>query len=140
MDPDVRWRQRLSNFQRAVEVLARVAAAVRERAPSETEQLALIQAFEVAHELAWNLLKDYLTYEGVAGIVASRSATREAFRLGIIEDGQRWMDMIADRNLSSHTYDEAQAAAITGRVLDAYLPLLARLRDELRARAAEPGP
>ena len=30
---------------------------------------------------------------------------KEAFRLGLIQDGEAWMLMIQDRNLTSHTYN-----------------------------------
>jgi hypothetical protein len=38
--------------------------------------------------------------------MGSRSATREAFKMGLISNGQRWMDMIESRNNTGHTYNE----------------------------------
>ena len=49
--------------------------------------MGLIQAFEFSHELAWNLLKDYLQYQGIASVIGSRDATRLAFQNGLILDG-----------------------------------------------------
>ena len=49
-------------------------------------------------ELAWNVLKDFLEYEGIGGLVGSRSTVREAFKRGLISDGQLWMDMVDQRN------------------------------------------
>ncbi|SMP66388.1 Nucleotidyltransferase substrate binding protein like, partial [Sphaerochaeta associata] len=37
-----------------------------------------------------------------------------AFAVGLIEDGETWMEMIRDRNLSSHTYNIAVVNAIVG--------------------------
>lgn len=140
MDGTPRWRQRLDHFERAVAVLERVASPVAGREPTETERLALIRAFEVAHELSWNVLKDYLEFEGVAGLVASKSATRQAFKRGLLDDGQVWMDMIEDRNRTSHTYDESEAAEIARRVREDYAPRLQRLRDRFTAIAAGASP
>ena len=58
-------------------MLERGVELARQRPLSELEQQRLIQGFEFSHELAWNLLKDYLQYQGVAGITGSRDATRK---------------------------------------------------------------
>lgn len=128
-DPDVRWRQRFDNFQRALQVLQRGVELARQRPLSELEQQGLIQGFEFTHELAWNLLKDYLQHQGVAGIIGSRDATRLAFQNGLILEGEAWMAMIKARNQSSHTYNLEQAQAIAADVVDRYAPLLSALRD-----------
>ena len=54
----------------------------------------------------WNLLKDYLNYQGDFEIRGSRDAIKKAFKAGIIKDGNLWMQTISARNLTSHTYDE----------------------------------
>lgn len=70
----------------------------------------MIQVFEYSHELAWNLLKDYLAdVAGIVGLIGSRDSTREGFKRGLIENGELWMSMIKSRNLSSHTYNEDTA-------------------------------
>lgn len=51
-------------------------------------------------------MKDFLEYEGHQNITGSRSASRQAFSLGLLEgDAQVWMDMIHSRNKTVHTYD-----------------------------------
>ena len=119
---DIRWKQRLDNFQRALDTLRRAVALADERPLSELEQQGMIQGFEFTHELAWNVLKDYLEAQGVSDIVGSRGATREAFKAGLITDGDAWMDMIRARNLSSHTYDPKTAERIVTAVLSDYFP------------------
>ncbi len=52
-------------------------------------------------------MKDYLEYEGYQNIAGSRSATRAAFNIDLLEDGQAWMDMIESRNRTVHTYQQA---------------------------------
>ena len=106
---DVRWRQRFDNYERALQVLQRGVDLAGQRPLSELEQQGLIQGFEFTHELAWNLLKDYLQYQGLEGIIGSRDATRLAFQNALIGDGEGWMAMIKARNQSSHTYNLEQA-------------------------------
>ena len=130
-ESDLRWRQRFDNYQRALEVLERGVRLARSRELSELEQQGLIQGFEFSHELAWNLLRDYLQHQGITGVVGSRDATRLAFQNGLISDGELWMEMIRARNQSSHTYNLEQARAIALAVTDRYEPAFRALRDHL---------
>lgn len=110
MNKDVRWKQRFDNFGRALHQLKFGCDLLKQRELSILEEQGLIQAFEYNHELAWNVLKDYLTeYGGVIGLIGSRDTTREAFKADLIDNGELWMDMIVSRNLSSHTYNEETA-------------------------------
>jgi nucleotidyltransferase substrate binding protein (TIGR01987 family) len=133
---DVRWLQRFDNFQRALLVLGRGVRLAQERELSELEQQGLIQGFEFTHELAWSLLKDYLTHQGIAGIVGSRDATRLAFLNGLISDGEIWMGMIRSRNQSSHTYNIEQAQAIARDVIVLFYPAFSALNERFKALAA----
>jgi nucleotidyltransferase substrate binding protein (TIGR01987 family) len=119
-DPDIRWQQRLNSFRKAFSRLADAVKLADERELSELEQQGLIQAFEFTHELAWNVLKDYLDAQGVQGVVGSRGATREAFKNGLIVEGEVWMEMIKSRNQTSHTYNEETADEITDAVVARY--------------------
>ena len=83
MTQDIRWKQRLDNYNRALSQLSAAVHLAAERPLSELEKQGVIQGFEFVHELAWNLLKDFLEYEGIQGLVGSRSTVREAFKRGI---------------------------------------------------------
>lgn len=89
---------------------------------SDLEKQGLIQSFEFCHELAWNVVKDYLEFQGNTGILGSRDAMREAFQKGFISNGSDWMDMIKSRNLSSHTYNKKIAEDIVNQILNTYAP------------------
>ena len=117
---DIRWIQRLSNFNKAFTQLAEAVLLAEQRNLSKLEEQGLIQAFEFTHELAWNILKDFLEDRGVNNLFGSKDATREAFRTGLIEHGDIWMDMIKSRNLTTHTYDESTAAEIGSAVIHSY--------------------
>ena len=104
MQEDIRWKQRFQNYVKALMLLEEAVDANR-AADRELIKAGIIQYFEFTHELAWKVMKDFLEYEGMTGIVGSRSATREAFNKGLIEEGQAWMDMLETRNITVHAYD-----------------------------------
>ncbi len=119
--PDIRWKQRLKNFSRALVQLENAVKLAEERKLSDLEKQGLIQAFEFTHELSWNVMKDYFEYQGAADLITgSRDATKEAFNKGIIHKGEEWMDMIKSRNKTSHTYDLNVADSIVEKILNSY--------------------
>lgn len=83
-----------------------------------------IKRFEFTHELAWNLMRDYLTNDGVMDLTGSRSTTRAAFRAGLISQGQVWMDMIETRNRTVHTYDGELLEREYEAIVHTYFPVL----------------
>ena len=84
---DTRWKQRFNNYIKAFQTLVAAVELARSRELSELEQQGVIQSFELTHELAWNVLKDYLTEKGIVGLIGSKDATRSAFKNGLIEKG-----------------------------------------------------
>jgi nucleotidyltransferase substrate binding protein (TIGR01987 family) len=122
MPEDVRWKQRFNNYLKALRTLTEAVELAEKRQLSNLEEQGMIQGFEFTHELAWNVLKDYLEETGVSGIIGSKGATREAFRNGLIDDGEAWMEMIKARNLSSHTYNPETAEEIVESILTRFYP------------------
>ena len=119
---DTRWLQRFSNYQKALLTLSDAADLAATRPLSNLEQQGLIQGFEFTHELAWNVLKDYLEEQGFVGLIGSKNATREAFKNALITDGDVWMDMIKARNMTSHTYSTDIAQGIATDILQRFYP------------------
>lgn len=119
---DIRWKQRFNNFVQAFRSLDEAVQLKKERGLSRLEQQGLIQGFEFTHELAWNVLKNYLEEQGITGLIGSKDSTREAFKRGVIEDGEVWMEMIHSRNLTSHAYDEQIANQIATAISDQFHP------------------
>ena len=56
---DIRWHQRLQNFQSAFNELDEAVALSNARGLSKLEEQGLIQAFEYAYDLAWNTIRDF---------------------------------------------------------------------------------
>ena len=134
MAEDIRWQQRFANYQLALQQLETF---FEPPALNNREQQGLIKAFEYTFELAWNSLRDLLRSQGNSTLLGSRDTLREAFRLGLIEDGDTWMLMIQDRNLTSHTYNRSTAEAIAANIVDRYLPCFKDLHARLQQRQVE---
>lgn len=139
---DIRWKQRFSNYLKALGKLQQSVNFIKQQPPvPESEHVliemlreGLIQRFEYTHELAWNVMKDYAEYQGNTNVGGSRDATREAFRLKLIEDGHAWMDMIGSRNLTSHTYNEAVANEIYQKIITVYFPAFEAFGEVMRKK------
>ena len=133
MNSDIRWIQRFDNYARALKTLRNAAELAAQRPLSELEMQGLIQGFEFTHELAWNLLKDFLEAQGIAGLIGSRDAIRTAFKNGLLEDGETWMEMIKARNLSSHTYQQDLAQRIATDILTRFYPAFVALELKMQS-------
>ncbi|QPN71373.1 nucleotidyltransferase substrate binding protein [Synechococcus sp. CBW1108] len=92
MPPDIRGQQRFANFCLALDQLETF---FEPPALNERVRQGLIKAFEYCFDLGWNPL-------------------RLAFRMGLIDDGEGWLAMVQDRNLTSHPYNRSTAAAEEG--------------------------
>jgi len=134
MNVDIRWKQRFDNFDRAF-VLLREALENGLAALSQLEKEGTIQRFEVAFELAWKTMKDYLEEDGlVVNPATPRNVIKEAFAAKLLDDGQVWIDMMLHRNLLSHTYDIKVFEEVLQAVARRYLPALDRLHEFLLIR------
>ena len=128
---DIRWQQRFANYKKALQQLQSAVELSAQRALSNLEKQGVIQAFEFTHELGWNMLKDYLQDQGNQNIRGSKDATREAFKVALIADGEQWMAMIQSRNVSSHTYNEHIANELVSVIVEQYFPLFVELQTEM---------
>ena len=115
----VRWVQRAESFRNAFSRLQEGVELARHRELSDLESQGLIQGFEYTHELAWNMLKDFLQDQDWK-LFGSKDTTRAAFKEGLIENGEAWMEMIRHRNLTTHTYNQEIADEVVAAVLETY--------------------
>jgi len=132
-NPDIRWHQRFENFDKAVANL-REAVDMGVNTMSSLEKEGTVQRFEVAIELAWKTLKDYLESAGVLVEQTPRAVIKSAFSAGIISNGQIWIDMVALRNSLAHTYDEATFEDAVLLISDQYLVAIEELHAWLKNR------
>lgn len=135
---DIRWIQRLNHYEKALNQLQDAVELAGQRSLTTLEEQGLIQAFEFTFELAWNTLKDYFESQGETGVHGSRDAFRLAFRRGLLNDGELWMEMIRSRTLTVHTYNEETARQIATAVIDQYAPAFVSLHTLLQERKDSP--
>lgn len=90
----------------------------------------IIQRFEFTFEQAWKVMKLYLEDQGILDeALAPRSTIRCAFKHKLISDGDIWIEMMLDRNRTSHMYDEQTAVNIVKLVKEKYIIEFNKLKD-----------
>ena len=124
---EIRWKQRFENFDKSYKLLKKYS---NQEITTELERAGIIQFFEMTFELAWKVLKDYLESEGYM-VKSPRETVKQAFQIGLIDNGPIWIDALSNRNLTTHTYDEELATKMTSEILNAYLPELDKLYNKL---------
>ncbi|HBF12024.1 MAG TPA: nucleotidyltransferase [Deltaproteobacteria bacterium] len=82
-----------------------------------------IQRFEFTFELAWKLAKALLVHGGIE-VNSPRSAIKEGFQAKLFDNGEGWIDMLEDRNKTSHLYDEDESFAIYEKIKKNHVHLL----------------
>jgi nucleotidyltransferase substrate binding protein (TIGR01987 family) len=125
---DIRWQQRFNNYQEALSQLSKF---IQKTDLNDLEKQGLIQSFEYTHELSWQTLADFIKNKGNIEIFGSKDATRESFNLGLISNGEVWMDMIISRNMTSHTYNEETTIKIVSAIKDDYYQEFQKLEKRL---------
>lgn len=92
----------------------------------------IIQRFEFTFEQAWKVMKLYLEDQGILDeALAPRSTIRCAFKHKLITDGDIWIEMMLDRNRTSHMYDETTARNIVKLVEEKYIAEFNKLKEFL---------
>lgn len=120
----------LANFTQA---LTRLQEALSETASNPLAVDATIQRFEFTFELAWKSMKHTLLHQEGIEAASPRQALQKAYALAWISDEALWLNMLHDRNLSSHTYRASLAQEIYQRIFD-YAPELKALNQFLNGR------
>lgn len=72
---------------------------------------ATIKRFEYCYELTWKTLRRFLLVQGVE-CNSPKQTFKSSLKEGFIDDDSLWIDMLNDRNLTTHTYDEIIAETI----------------------------
>jgi nucleotidyltransferase substrate binding protein (TIGR01987 family) len=97
----------LDSFSKSISRLLEVL----KKEPNTEIRDAAIQRFEFTFELAWKTLQKYLREQGII-CQSPRECIKEAFKQSLISDDPIWLNMIEDRNLTSHTYNEMLAKEV----------------------------
>jgi nucleotidyltransferase substrate binding protein (TIGR01987 family) len=114
--------------------VARLAEAVAQP-ESELIRDATIQRFEFTFEVVWITLKLYLERQGHE-CGGPRPTLKKAFAENLIstpEVADIWYQMLEDRNLTSHAYDQALANRIYGHIVRDYASLLGAMAGKIQS-------
>lgn len=124
---ETRWRQRFVNFEKAYKLLE---DNIDRDIDTDLERAGIIQFFEIAFELSWELMKDYLEAQEIV-VKSPRETIKQAFQIDLIENGHIWIDALSDRNLTVHTYDEVVAKQMVKDIKSLYFPEIEKLYSKL---------
>jgi nucleotidyltransferase substrate binding protein (TIGR01987 family) len=122
-----------TDFQKLERAVNRLVEVVSWPASHDGRTEASIQCLEFVVELYWKLLKHMLREKELI-VNTPMDVFRESFAAGWIDQEDIWIRMLKDRNLSSHTYNEALAQEISGRI-PSYLPLVKQTLAHLKTIA-----
>ena len=127
-------KERFAELQTEVkDAAARLAEAVAQP-ESELVRDATIQRFEFTFEVVWKTLRLFLERQGHE-CGGPRPTLKKAFAEGLIvtpEEADVWLQMLEDRNLTSHAYDQALAERIYRNIARDYAPLLGAMAAQIQ--------
>ena len=130
---NIRWQQRFDNFSKSCKLLSEITKYELETTEAIVRE-GFIQRFEIAFDLAWKTLKDYLVYLGHNVQPSPRPVIKEAFAAGIVKEGQLFIDMLDARNTMAHVYDETFFNDVFLQIKQQFSPTLQSLCDALKEK------
>ena len=118
----------MKRFEYYVKALNKLKEAMLEN-PTDIVIDGTLQRYEFTFELAWKTMKDYLEYNGYSDNIASpRAIIQLAYQAKIIKNGDIWINMMLDRNVLSHLYDEEKSREIYDNIKKSYLDEFEKLK------------
>jgi nucleotidyltransferase substrate binding protein (TIGR01987 family) len=130
---DIRWKQRFQNLEKAYSNFLLALSALNENQDSIINKMAIIQAYEMVFELSWKTVKDFLDIQGIK-VNFPREVIKEAFSYEIIDNGELWIKMLDDRNLTAHAYDEEKANIIVNEIKENYSSSIEQVFNYLKGK------
>lgn len=74
-----------------------------------------VKRFEFTYEMSWKAIRRCLDYLGIEAR-SPRACFKEAYSLGLISNEALWLEMIEQRNLTSHVYNQEEVRGILSRL------------------------
>lgn len=107
-----------------------------ENTNDQLDEDGVIKRFEFTFEVFWKTLKVFLKSKGLE-VRTPRDVLKEAFRLEWLDEESLFLDMLEDRNKTSHIYDENESRRIYERVSKNYLSAISRVINKLKEMSKE---
>lgn len=117
-----KFREKYTQF---VSALARLREAINDYDNTGLDSIrdGAIQRFEFCTELAWKTMREYLLDQGYTELNSPKSTIRKAYAAEMFTDETGWLQLLDDRNLTSHVYDEETARKIFDHIKETHLKL-----------------
>ena len=125
VDVEIKLNKTERAFERLKESISRV--------EDDLHRDGVIQRFEFTIELLWKAIKAILEYKMIE-CFSPRDCIKSAFRHGLINDDEVILDMLDDRNIASHIYDEKIAEKVFNRIKEVYISNLERILEGLKEK------
>lgn len=125
-----RLSERIENFNKVYELFAMARNEYVNNKSNNINRLALVQSFEIITELGWKVLKDYLASKGIE-VFTPKDCIKEAFTINFLPTAQIWIDMVKDRNSSSHEYDMEKVDLILEKISLEYYDEITRFKEQI---------
>lgn len=126
------YMQKFQNYEKAI---TRLNEGIEQFDKTDTLQRdGLIQRFEFTFELAWKTLKVVFEDEGLIGLNSPKTVLREAYSSDLIQDEDKWLSMLNDRNSSTHIYSEELAIEICNNITSKYIKAFEALMEQIQLR------
>ncbi len=123
--------ERIENFNRAFNLFVEMRNSYVAEKNSNAYRLALAKSFKIACEQGWKVIKDYLFMKNIQADTP-KDTIKKAYNSNIIENGQIWIDMINDRNATSHEYNIDKVDMILEKISTTYYDELVLFKNWLR--------
>lgn len=114
-----RLTERIENFHKAYKIYEMAIARYKQDESDILNHMSLVQAFELVFELAWKVLKDYISEKGIQAYYP-KEVIKEAFACETISDGELWINMLETRNSTSHEYNMDKVNLLLEKIAGLY--------------------
>lgn len=101
---------------------------------SEKDRGAIINAYQYTFELWWKTLQKYMQQQEMLDELGPGAVIRTAFQYQIIDNGSKYMAMLKDRNLITHTYKEDVAENIYSNIKEEYIEIFEEFIENFNKR------
>lgn len=100
--------------------------------PTSLNRDGVIQRFEFTSELAWKACREYLIDMGFKDVNGPKPIMREAFSSGLVDNSDAWINILNDRNLTSHIYKEETTIEIFNRIKNIHIEYFTKLSEKFQ--------
>lgn len=125
--------KKFEQYSRHLQVLCR---AEQEDITNEFVVSGIIYKFYIQFEFGWKVLKELLRYEGAnqAATGSPREIIKTAYAYFDFIEENIWLEMLRDRNDTTHIYNEEAAQKLVEKILHRYIAVFVTLEQHIRER------